>query len=745
MLPIAAMLAGLVSCQPIEVNPLSRAIIPQPTEVEWTEGRVVQAGGLWEWTVPESWAHNQEVWEAWLNADVEIPSSQRVRIEVIENPALASEGYVLHILPSGIQIEAATPHGAFHGLTTLRWMRPPATGEVWTLPCGVLRDAPRFGHRGLLLDCCRHFMEPEYVKRMIDLLALHKMNVLHWHLTEDQGWRVEIDAYPNLTAVGAWRTEADGSTHGGFYTKEMIREIVAHAASRNITVIPEIELPGHSSAALSAYPWLGCTGEQLPVPNDWGVFKDIYCAGQDTTFAFLETVLDEVMELFPSTFIHIGGDEAPKVRWEACPKCQRRIREEGLHDEHELQSWFIGRIGKYLEAHGRKLIGWDEILEGGLPEGATVQSWRGMDGGRNAVEFGHDAIMSPTSHCYFDYPVESTDLEEVYAFEPMPSDLQGPGRILGGECNMWTEHAPQSLVDSKMFPRLVAMAEVLWSDTTGRNWNEFKGRMEWHYERLDGWGVDYGWESVPISMEWAAGEAPGSLQVAFTPAMTGVTGTARFRPVDGPQALESWSIEQPQAVVGEGTVEVALERKGVSMGRPLQFPVAGHVGAFRPTTLEHALNPYYPGRGIQGLADGRLGTSDFRDGSWQAAQGEPMAVTLELSHPMQVDSLSMQLYRYQNAWIFLPDSVRFQWSEDGETWEGEWMVRGIAEGEAAFTPNDLQGVHRIAAPVHSQVKWVRFEARNPGPCPEWHDAAGAASWLFLDELVVHTGHALSPM
>ena len=206
------------------------------------------------------------------------------------------------------------------------------------------------------------------------------MSVLHWHLTEDQGWRVEIDAYPELTQKGAWRTEADGSQHGGFYTKEQIRDIVAYAAQRHIEVIPEIELPGHSRAALAAYPWLGCTGEAMEVPHDWGVFKDIYCAGQDTTLAFLKTVLDEVMELFPSEYIHIGGDEAPKVRWEQCPKCQNRIADEGLHDAHELQSWFIGEIGRYLEARGRKMIGWDEILEGGLPDGATVQSWRGMDG-----------------------------------------------------------------------------------------------------------------------------------------------------------------------------------------------------------------------------------------------------------------------------------------------------------------------------------------------------------------------------
>lgn len=737
---VVLLVAFGVGCESIEVKPISEALIPAPQVWVLHHESVLVCGGNWQWTVPEVWSGAQQSWEDWLNADVLNFTGSRIPISVTSNANLPEEGYELVINEQGIHIDAATAHGAFHALTTLRWMRPPNAQKAWAIPYGAMRDAPRFPHRGLLLDCCRHFMEPEYVKRMIDLLALHKMSVLHWHLTEDQGWRIEVDAYPKLTEVGAWRKEADGSTHGGFYTKDQIRDIVAYAASRHITVIPEIELPGHSSAALAAYPWLGCTGESMEVPHDWGVFKDIYCAGQDTTFAFLEIVLDEVMELFPSEYIHIGGDEAPKVRWEACPRCQQRIAEAGLHDEHELQSWFIGRIGRYLEEHGRKLIGWDEILEGGLPAGATVQSWRGMNGGLDAVASGHDAIMSPTSHCYFDYPVESTDLEEVYGFEPVPEGLAGTGRILGGECNMWSEHAPQHLVDSKVFPRLVAMSEVLWSDTASRDWADFKERMEWHYARLESWNVDYGWETVPISMEWSKGSLPGSIQVGFAPAMSGVAGDAQFHPIDDRPDLLGHPISTVQTIQGEGTMKVALNRKGVSMGAPLEFPVAGHVGAFAPIQIDHEINPYYPGRGEQGLADGRLGTLDFRDGSWQAAQGEDMAVQLDLGEPMAIDSMSMQFYRYQDAWIFLPDSIRFQWSADGENWEGSWMVNPFSGGANAFTSNDLQDVNRVSTDVDATARWVRLEARNPGPCPDWHDAASSASWLFLDELVVHTPH-----
>lgn len=730
LLPLVVLMFGCGTPNEAKMDliPLPQSFLPEAGSCALT--------GTWDMVVPDVWADRAGFWVAWLEADEDAAEGAAVHLQVILDGELAEEAYVLDVAQKGVEIKASTPAGVQHALTTLRLMA--MTAEGGKLPCGRIEDAPRFEHRGLLLDCCRHFMEPDFIKRTIDLLALHKMNVLHWHLTEDQGWRVEIDAYPELTAKGAWRTEADGSVHGGFYTKDQIRDIVAYATERNVRVIPEIELPGHSRAALAAYPWLGCTGDALEVPHDWGVFKDIYCAGQDTTLAFLKTVLDEVMQLFPSEYIHIGGDEAPKVRWEQCPKCQRRIAEEGLHDQHELQSWFIGQIGRYLEENGRKMIGWDEILEGGLPAGATVQSWRGMDGGRDAVAMGHDAIMSPTSHCYFDYPVESTDLEEVYGFEPVPDGLEGAGRILGGECNMWSERAPQHLVESKVYPRLVAMAEVLWSPAAQCDWSDFKTRMDAHYSRLDAWGVTYGWETVPLGLDWERGTDAATLQVSLVPAMSGVDGTATFVPHGASEPTAVFGVGEVERIRGEGTLVVELTRKGVSMGNPLVFPLAGHVGGFEPVELDHAINAYYPGRGEQGLADGRLGSQDFRDGSWQAAQGQSMGVTIALDGTHHVDSLSMQAYRYQDAWIFLPDSVRFQWSVDGEHWEGDWAEQPFAGGRPTFEPNDLQDVQRVSVAVGAEAKWVRFEARNPGPCPDWHDAASSASWLFLDELVVHT-------
>ncbi len=444
---------------------------------------------------------------------------------------LGPEGYELTVRPQAVTIAAPTPAGLMHGVQTFRQLLPPAfesaggdAGDTrWSLPCVSISDRPRYGHRGMLLDCGRYFVPPERVKRTIDLLAYHKLNVLHWHLTEDQGWRLEIRKYPRLTQIGAWRTatrddeqprtsEADvqagrapkAGLYGGFYTQADVREIVAYAAARGITVIPEIELPGHCGAALAAYPELSCTGGPLDVSTRWGVHEDVYCAGNERVFEFLEDVLSEALELFPSQYIHIGGDEVPKTRWQACEKCQARMKAEGLTDEAELQSYFVRRIERFLSQRGRRLIGWDEILEGGLPPNATVQSWRGMSGAVAAASAGHDVISSPTSHCYLDYPhykgepsyadwMGVLSLRTAYSFEPTPAELspEQARHVLGLQGNLWTEWAPPRLLDSRMFPRLCALAEVGWSPKDARDWEDFQRRMREHYKRLDALGVAY--------------------------------------------------------------------------------------------------------------------------------------------------------------------------------------------------------------------------------------------------------------
>lgn len=415
--------------------------------------------------------------------------------------ALGEEGYELVVTPIKILLSAADPNGLFLGVQTIRQLVTPR-GAEWEMPSVRIKDYPRYPWRGSLLDCGRHFMDKEFVKRYIDLLAYHKMNVLHWHLTEDQGWRIEIKKYPKLTEIGAWRGEGD-QRYGGFYTQDDVKEIVEYAKSRYVTVVPEIEMPGHSLAALAAYPELSCTGGPFQVATTWGVFEDVYCAGNDKTFEFLQDVLTEVISLFPGEYIHIGGDECPKTRWKACEKCQARIKAENLKDEHELQSYFIKRIEKFLSEKGRRLIGWDEILEGGLPPKATVQSWRGLAGAVAAAKSGHDVICSPTSHCYLDYAQERVageptqmgfiDLKTCYHFEPTPAELspQQADRVLGLEGNIWTEHAPPPRVDWQVFPRLCALAEVAWTPKEKRDWDNFQFRMKTHYARLDALGVKY--------------------------------------------------------------------------------------------------------------------------------------------------------------------------------------------------------------------------------------------------------------
>ncbi len=424
-----------------------------------------------------------------------------------------AEAYRLEVRPTGVIIEAASGVGFFYGAQTLLQLLPPEVfsgvpveGHAWEMPCVSVEDQPRFGWRGAMLDVCRHFFDKEFVKRYIDLLALHKLNTFHFHLTDDQGWRIEITRFPRLAEVGAWRHETmgDGTRHGGFFTHDDIRDIVRYAAERHVAVIPEIEMPGHALAALASYPELSCTGGPFTVWTEWGIAEDVYCAGNDSTFEFLTGVLDEVLELFPSEFVHIGGDECPKIRWQGCPRCQERIRTEGLRDEHELQSYFIRRIETYVKSKGRRLVGWSEIREGGLAPSAIVMDWIG--GGAEAAQAGHDAIMSPTTHCYFDY-YQSADrngephaiggfipLETVYGFEPVPAGLtleQGL-HILGGQANLWTEYIPSTEhVEYMAYPRMIALAEVLWSPVESRSLGDFYRRLQVHLRRLAGLNVHY--------------------------------------------------------------------------------------------------------------------------------------------------------------------------------------------------------------------------------------------------------------
>lgn len=439
---------------------------------------------------------------------------------------LGDEGYRLSVTDKSIVVQAAKGSGIFYGIQTIYQLIPTEVSDSKvSLPAVDIVDRPRFGWRGLMLDVGRYFYSVEYVKKFIDYLSMHKLNVFHWHLTEDHGWRIEIKKYPRLTEVGAWRAgtnfqpghNIDPNPHGGFYTQEQIRDVVAYAKDRYVTVIPEIELPGHSLAALVAYPELSCTGGPFKIPEHWGIQDDIYCAGKEEVFTFLENVFSEVIELFPGEIIHIGGDEAPKKRWSACPHCQKRIKEENLKDEHELQSYFITRIEKFLNNRGRKIIGWDEILDGGLAPNAAVMSWRGTKGGIAAAKMGHPVVMTPTSHMYFDYfqgepylePFAiwgHTPLRKVYGYEPIPEELTPEERqyVWGVQGNLWSEFIHSSEKNEYMtYPRGAALAEIAWSNPESKDWEDFKRRMEEQYKRYEEKGINYSRSAYQVYFEVA--------------------------------------------------------------------------------------------------------------------------------------------------------------------------------------------------------------------------------------------------
>lgn len=440
---------------------------------------------------------------------------------------LGPEGYELAVTPAGVEIGASGKSGYFYGVQTLLQILPVeaygragAAAPPAVLPCVKIVDRPRLAWRGMLLDCSRHFFPKDFIKSFIDGLAAHKMNTFHWHLTDDQGWRLEIKKYPKLTEVGAWRVDREDknwntrppqqagekATYGGFYTQEDVREIIAYAKGLCITIVPEIEMPGHCLSALASYPEYSCSGGPFTLPPGgvWPI-KDVYCPGNDATFAFLEDILTEVTDLFPSEYIHIGGDEVDKSTWKICPKCQARIQAEGLKNEEELQSWFIRRIEKFLNARGKKLIGWDEILEGGLAPNAAVMSWRGIEGGMAAARARHTVVMTPTSHCYFDYYQGDPALEpwaiggylpltKVYSYEPVPNQLSADEApfVIGAQANLWTEYVPTPAHAEYMtYPRIAAIAEIGWSAKEGKNWDDFLGRMVKQFRRYDQMGVNY--------------------------------------------------------------------------------------------------------------------------------------------------------------------------------------------------------------------------------------------------------------
>lgn len=681
----------------------------------------------------------------------------RLSLLAIYDNILGDEGYHLAVEPGGISISANRPAGVFYGIQTLHQLKDSnADGRI---SCVRITDYPRFAYRGLHLDVSRHFMPIEFIYQYIDYMAMHKLNVFHWHLIDDQGWRLEIRKYPKLTEVGAWRVDMPdlhwdqrplvndpaNATYGGYYTQDEIRDVVAYAAERHINVMPEIEMPAHVMSALAAYPEYSCTGENLGVPPGgvWPI-THIYCAGNDATFDFLEDVLLETMELFPFAFIHIGGDEADKGNWRQCPKCQARISAEGLADEEELQSYFIRRIEKFLNTYGRRLMGWDEILEGGLAPNATVMSWRGEAGGIEAAQMGHNVVMTPGSHCYFDHyqgdpAIEPlaiggyTTLAKVYSYEPIPEVLtpEEAKLVLGAQANVWTEFMPvPEHVEYMVFPRLAALSEVLWSPAEHRSWADFSKRMKTQYKRYDNLGINYSLSAFQVNVTPSI--YPKNKQLLLALHTEAYDAEIRYT-LDGSEpGSDSKRYRNPIPVSQTSTLKATVFADGQSMQQLLEREYVIHKAFAAELSLEYPNSSYYDGHGKYSLVNGIRGTKNFADGNWKGFSGNDLVAVIDLEKPTQVSSIEIDALQNYASWIFLPQEVSFEVSADGVKYDLLEVVKNNV------SPNESNRLIRYFSTTNQteNVRFVRVHAKSLGTCPPGHSGEGLPAWLFVSEIIV---------
>ena len=691
----------------------------------------------------------------------EVPASG---IRFVTDESLPAEGYELNVDGEGIEVRASQFPGFLYALQSLEQLLPaavygtePAPDAAWEVPCVKIADAPRFAYRGMHLDVARHFFSVDEVKRYIDVMAIHKLNTLHWHLTDDQGWRIEIKRYPELTAVGSIRKATvvrkewgtyDGTPYGGFYTQDEIRDVVKYAADRGVTVIPEIDLPGHMLAALTAYPELGCTGGPYEVWGRWGVADDVLCPGREKTFEFLEGVLTEVMELFPSEYIHIGGDECPKVRWEKCPRCQAKIRQLGLKDdgehtaEHYLQSYVTDRIGKFLAQHGRRIIGWDEILEGRAPSDAVVMSWRGSEGGIAAAMLGHDVIMTPNSHFYFDY-YQSLDtdaepfgiggyipMEQVYSYDPAFPELtpEQQKHILGVQANLWTEYVlSDEHLEYMLLPRLAALSEVQWCLPETKDWNRFIGsfRMDEIYSQM---GYEFAKHIFGVTASYAVDPEKGGVVMTLT-----TQGGAPIRyTLDGSDPTASSPLYKAPVTIGEScTFKAAALREG------MQTPVYARKFDFNKATgrriaLNAAPTLKYTYGGASLLVDGYRGGPVYSNGAWIGFLNEPLDVTIDMQGAKPYSAVTVESLVEKGEWVFPPSSVGVYLSDDGSEFT-EAALMSVPQ-ETAGSPDGVKPF-KVLFPETS-ARYLRVVARTVDPIPAWHGAAGQKAHMFVDEIIV---------
>ncbi len=678
----------------------------------------------------------------------------------IDKTIANAEGYKLDADAKQIRIAGASAAGVFYGIQTLRKSLPLVNGKASkvSIPAVHIADAPRFAYRGTHLDVSRHFVTADSVRQFIDMLALHNINRFHWHLTDDQGWRIEIKKYPLLTQIGSKRAQTvighnsgkyDGKPYSGFYTQKQIRDIVKYAADRYITIVPEIDLPGHMQAALAAYPDMGCTGGPYEVWQKWGVSDNVLCAGNDKTLTFIDNVLKEITKLFPSKYIHVGGDECPKTQWQKCPKCQARIKalnleaKDGHSAEERLQSYIITHASNYLKSLGRNTIGWDEILEGGLAEGATVMSWRGESGGIAAAKQHHDVVMTPNSYLYFDY-YQSLDkaneplaiggylpLETVYSYEPMPKELTADEarHIIGVQANIWTEYMPTfKQMQYMALPRLAALSEVQWSQPALKDYNSFTNRLTEFTHMYDRLGYNYAKHLYNVAIHVDSDNKWREILIHMTTA-----GKAEIRyTLDGTEPTVNSTLYTGAIVLQKSAkIRAAAFRDGKRSSVTSQ-DISFNKATACPVELLQPTHKNYTYKGGATLTDGLLGDKGFGTGRWLGFSGNDLEAVIDLKQNTDVSSVSLNTCVDKGSWIFDARNIEVSVSADGKSFT-KVASKSLPALEEQ-TPDNIY-TYELTFP-QTTTRYVKVTATSEHNIPEWHGGKGKPAFLFVDEISV---------
>jgi hexosaminidase len=773
-----ALLALLLFSAPVlKAQEDQLSVIPRPLEVKISAGHFLALKKMTvstdlpsaEWNKLFEYFYNEMKQRFMVQLVETREDNANIQFKTRRMPTGGGLAYELDIDQKGIHIASNFNESAFHALQTLFQLFPQDVKGALELPFVHIYDKPRFAYRGMHLDVGRHFFPVSFIKKYIDYLAWHKMNIFHWHLTEDQGWRIEIRKYPLLTSIGSQRNGTiigrypgkgnDEKPYGGFYTQKDIRDVVAYATARFVEVIPEIEMPGHSSAAIAAYPWLSCfPGKPTAIPANmiskksiaeqkkgriklvqetWGVFDDVFCAGNDSTFKFLQDVIDEVTGLFPSKYFHIGGDECPKTHWKICPKCQQLKKEKGLKDEHELQSYFVQRIENYLQTKGKILIGWDEILEGGLAQNAVVMSWRGIEGGIEAAKQRHDVIMTPGNPVYFDHSQSEIEdsvtiggynpIEKVYEYEPVPSVLtEEEGKhILGAQANVWTEYMEYpSKVEYMIFPRIEALSEILWSSKENRNWENFVPRLIQAMDRYKDKNINYSKAYFDLKANVLPGDGQSKLKwqlaTRFRNAEIRYTTPSNKTPVTYKEPVSIKISGEYQAMLYQGTKLLST----INQHFEINPATGGMIKLAKPASSKYA------GDGPFTLVNGIVNTKGTgRSKEFLGFSGDDCEAIIETGSSARITEVKVHTLEQTGSWIWRPAAVEVWGSSEGEI----WTALGNSSEFKPVQNTVGNGTLSVRFPA-GNYKYIKVITKNKGTIPDNFPGTGNKAWLFVDEI-----------